>query len=414
MSNRTMRVARVAAASLAAALLVNITPLVASPTVAEVVSQTAPRFTTSAEPQVAGHWLRSRAYFNDPSDRQSHPTRQLVIDHFDRALPGSQVRMETWSLSDPGIADAVERAIRAGVQVRVLLPRTNCNYPATRQLEATASRNTGSWVECVTGSARVAGGTLHQKSYTFSALGSKARQGLIAQDVTVVGSANATESGATNQWVDMYQFMNRPDVFRRYNQVFAFQAPDIDRTHPYRQWCLNHCQDTVQFYPVNAVSPKASNDPVHRRLTQIPGGRHTSVTVANYAIWGDRGTWLGAQLIRLVRSGSTVHLIAGPRSSTHLVHVLGHDGVHVTMGFDGAGTAHPCPGKANGGSCNYVHLKAMIARYRDHGQQYRVWTGSDNWGDKPLRHDEVVQEISGHDVYRQYAGFMSKIRGVYR
>jgi len=75
------------------------------------------------------------------------------------------------------------RALRRGVTVRVILAARHCDAPAARVLRRAVRSHPGSFVRCISGSARSAGGTMHQKSYTFSKVGS-------VPYVTVVGSAN--------------------------------------------------------------------------------------------------------------------------------------------------------------------------------------------------------------------------------
>jgi phosphatidylserine/phosphatidylglycerophosphate/cardiolipin synthase-like enzyme len=291
------------------------------------------------------------------------------------------------------------RALRRGVTVRVILANRNCAAPAAKQLRRAIRSHAGSFVRCISGSARSAGGTMHQKSYTFSAVGS-------VKHITIVGSANATVEGYADQWVDMFQHVNRPDVYAAYNDVFALQQADANLPRPYRQFTFD--TGHAQFNPVNDPTPTAADDPVHRRLTALPKGQGTVIRVASFGIRGKRGNWLARDLIAHKRAGSTVIVLTGPPASDAIERRLRSAGINVTRAFD----RNCATGKKS--SCNYSHLKLMTASFLRSGtRHYRVWTGSDNWSPNSLNSDDVAHRIDGEATYRQYVPFIDTIRRVY-
>jgi hypothetical protein len=358
----------------------------------------------ATSPAVAApNWLATRGYFNDPRaiGDASNVTRNLVIHHFDHAPAGSIVRGTTWNLTDAAISGAMVRAINRGVTVRMIVAKSNCGSSAVVSVQLAALLHPSSYVRCTTGSARSAGGTMHQKSYTFSSVDS-------TRYVTVVGSANATVEGYADQWTDLFQFVNRKDIYTAYNSVFALQAKDKNLPKPYRAFNFNGGKGNAQFYPVNDPTPTAADDPVHTRLTTLPKGKGTVIRVATYAMQGKRGNWLASDLIAHKRAGSTVVVLTGPPASDAIEKRLRDAGISVTRAFD------PGCREVETSSCNYIHLKLMTATYvRGGTREYRVWTGSDNWSDASLNSDEVSHKIAGKAPYSQYTGFIDELRRVY-
>lgn len=374
----------------------------------------------SPEPaSAASSFYQTQAFFNDPSATgdASNVTRNLIIDHFDHTPRGATVRMAVWSLSDTGTSAAMVRAMQGGVHVQAIIANSNCSYAAAKQAIQAAAKYSGSWVNCVKGSTRVAGGTMHQKSYTFSSIGYSARGGAPLggiEDVTVVGSANPTVNAYANQWVDMFQFVNRADVYQAYVSVFGLQAAGRHLSKPYRSYSFRGGNGLAQFYPVNSANPSAKDDPAHYRLSTLPKGPGTTITVAMYS-WHDirpkgksyaRGSQLATDLIALRKAGAHVTVLTGPPVSDKIEARLRANKITVVRAFEKG-----CTGNVTSGNCNYIHLKAMSATYiRGGARQYRVWTGSDNWTWDSLRNDEVAHKIAEKGPYDQYAHFFRTIQ----
>lgn len=334
--------------------------------------------------------LMTRPYVNDPDAVGANDIRYLVHDRFDAASAGSLVRVNSWNISDTYVTDAMIDAHRRGVNVRVIMARTNCNADLVAALGTNQTRR--SWILCATGSTRGPGGTMHQKSLTFSSTGG-------SDHVTIVGSANLTEESWRDQWVDMFQFADRKDVYDAYNEVFAVQKLDDDASQNYFTASFNGGVGRANFYPVEDPTPDAGDDPVVDRLAGLPSNADTTIYVANYAFFGPRGAWIADRLIAKKQAGATVHVITGPPSGDDLEARLQDAGIPVTRAFDAS-----CAGADHVElSCNYIHLKAMTATYVEGGvRRYRTFTGSDNWALNALSADEVTHRIGGratHDAY---------------
>lgn len=356
-----------------------------------------------AEPsQRAG--LVSRAYFNNPYDtaqtgNAGNVTRDLLIDRFHAASPGSKVRMMTFNITDTGVSDAMIEAMEDGVTVQVIMAKGNCDATAARELKDEASTHPGSFVKCSKDTTRSPGGNIHAKYLTFSDVGGQ-------KHITIVGSANATVEGYADQWVDMYQYVERRDVSSKYNKVFDISKKLDPDSQNYFEFSFNGGKAGAQFLPVDDETPEADDDPVLRRINTLPA--NARVQIATYAMGGARGGWLASSLIARKEDGMRIRMLVGPPASDQMVQRLRSNGIKVVDAFDAG-----C-GSVAGDSCNYIHLKLMTATYtRNDVTQHRVWTGSDNWSDVGLGNDEVAHKINGKAAWKQYTDFLSTVRRKY-
>jgi phosphatidylserine/phosphatidylglycerophosphate/cardiolipin synthase-like enzyme len=358
-----------------------------------------------AAPSTAVGTLTSRAYFNNPYETgdASNVTRNLIVSRINGSPSGSKIRAVTYNISDTAIEDALEAAYRRGVAVRIIMANANCDESPAVRLRSLLGSNPGadSFLVCSVGSARSAGGVVHQKSFTFSETTGNTPY------VTLVGSANLTIEGYADQWVDMYQYADRKDVFDAYNEVFALQKDQPDMASPYRRYALS--PGRADFFPVDDEAPTSADDPVLAEIKAIPNRSDTTIWVANYAMHGDRGNWLADALVAKHRAGANVKVLTGMPSGPGAENTMINAGVSVVHAFDNG-----CPSDTQASNCNYIHLKLMTAKYWADGQwNYRVWTGSDNWSDDSLNQDEVVQRVSGVTVYDDYVAFLKEIRQFY-
>ena len=350
--------------------------------------------------------LTSHAYFNDPDAPNDNFIRYLFQDRFNQAPAGSTARVVMYNIDDENVVNAMINAFSRGVDVKVILANKNCDGDQASRLRGVLNRSStdGSWMHCPVGSARSAGGVVHQKSVTFSQTGG-------TPYVTLVGSANMTEEAWRDQWTDMFQYADRKDVYDAYNDVFALQAAGDDMGSPYRTWTADDGVARANFFPVNDETPTSADDPVLTRLQNLPDNGNTTIVVANYSTHDARGTWLVNELIAKKRAGATVRFISGPPTSDALEDKMRAAGIPVTRAFD-PDCASPDTHVA--GTCNYIHLKGMVAKYWEDGQwNYRSYTGSDNWSDDALNNDDVTQRIGGEGTYDDYLAFFRTIEARY-
>ena len=123
-----------------------------------------------------------------------------------RSTPrGEDIRIMSWNVQSTGAVDALLRAQRRGVRVRVLMSKSNAaaidNTSWARLRKGLHRGNTNrrkerhSWARVCSASCRGRSGAAHAKYYLFSRSG-RARQ------VVIHGSANLTTASMTNQWND--------------------------------------------------------------------------------------------------------------------------------------------------------------------------------------------------------------------
>lgn len=352
--------------------------------------------------QADGH-LVSRAIFNDPDAAEANYIRYLMHDRFQEAPAGSTARVVTYNITDDYVMDAMIAAAQRGVHVKVIVANANCDSAARLRNALGTDRSKASWIYCSPGSTRSDGGVVHQKSFTFSSTGG-------TPWVTIVGSANITEEAWRDQWTEMFQYADRKDVYDAYNDVFELQKAGDKLESPYRTWTAADGIARANFFPVNDESPTSEDDPVLDRLQNLPDNANTTIWVANYATHGARGRWLVDELIAKSHAGATVRFISGPPTSDDLEDDMRRAGIPVTRAFDAG-----CSDSSHvDRDCNYIHLKAMTAKYWADGQwNFRSYTGSDNWSSPGLNNDEVTQRIGGDRIYNDYVDFFQKIQARY-
>lgn len=354
--------------------------------------------------------LTSRAYFNNPYAAGHNNVRDLVVARLGSTPKGATVRVSMFNINDSAVLTALRRAHGRGVNVKVIVAKQRCSNIAGLRSALGANRSKASFAVCATGSRQSnASGHNHMKVVTFSKTAG-------TPYVTLVGSANLTVEGYADQWVDMFQYANRKDVYTIHNKVFnAQRVSAADRT-PYVSWTDRRQLAHASFMPANiSLSTRLDGkvkgkDPVLKRLREIPATSSTSIVVANYAMWGKRGTWITQRLIRMKRKGAHIRFISGPPTADGLENKMRKNGIPVTRAFDRACTKS----HVEGTSCNYIHLKAMVASFVRNGKRtYRTWTGSDNWATGSLRNDENIMRIGGPRIYKSYLAFFRSIEKRY-
>jgi phosphatidylserine/phosphatidylglycerophosphate/cardiolipin synthase-like enzyme len=371
-----------------------------------------PSSTAQATPD---HYKPTRgATFNNPygGGVAAHRIVHKLVRSINSVRKGHKIRIASWNFRSNAIANALIRAHKRGVSVRILMDYGNWN-PDIRNDIARRTRlalSTGdkhrkhdmtSWLHRCRGACRGRHGIAHVKFYAFD----KVQK---VKDVVMYGSANATELAATIQWNDIFTLTKSPDKYREFIKVFN----QMKRDKPVKQGFLSyqHGRIRLDFYPYTGKHTR--KDPVlsvlnnvrctgATRASGIHG--HTKIRIAQTATYGDRGLALAKRLATMKKRGCRIRLVYamfGRQALEVLRHQAGEGGVPMThLAYDA---------DCNGIYDKYVHMKAMTISgvYRKNSHARITWNGSANWTPVSLSSDEVVGVLHKGDVTRQYSNWI--------
>jgi hypothetical protein len=240
--------------------------------------------------------------------------------------------------------------------------------------------------EC-SGSCRGSGGTPHAKYFLFDNVGSRH-----VRDVVVQTSMNLTAFAVNGQW-NQAEVQHSGPVYDQFMTIF--RQSRIGRVvsptfHRYHAGAIDSL-----FFPLG--HGRAANDPVMQLLNQTrctgaatASGR-TKIRIIQYAIYGDRGTWLAKKLRSLWSKGCDVKILYSVSSRP----VLG-----ILLNRSGRG-AIPMRQSVITNSAReivkYNHSKWMtISGYQGGVRgQALTFAGSANWSSFAFNGDEQMQQIRG-------------------
>ena len=294
---------------------------------------------------------------------------------------GADIKFFTWNFLTRSGADALLRAQRRGVRVKVLMDDGNdteiANTSWARLKRGLRVGNEGrpqdrrSWAHVCRGSCRGSNGSAHSKFFMFSEVGK-------AKRVVMQGSANFTLASTNNQWNDIFTHTEGRGVWDFASRIFKEAAQDRAADRPYAVYHQKNFK--LMMFPHTRT---AKPDPVMQLLRQVrcrgadnsATGR-TVIRIAPDVIRKDRGMALARKVRGLWNDGCHVKIgytvvgrdvgrylrSDGPRGPVPMRHLV--------QDFDGDGEFD-----------NYFHLKAMSIRGHL-GQDRTGWAvlnGSANW-----------------------------------
>jgi hypothetical protein len=289
------------------------------------------------------------------------PTRTALIDlllaEAARQGSGDVIRLTTWSFHSQAVADALVRAHRRGVSVRVVLDRGSWRTDAVRTLRSGLGTSVRSRSFVVAPYEQ----STHAKVATFSDGGR-----------TIVSSANVSDPRQWNHSV----LLAHPDLF---TQVSAW-ADRLAAGQGMTYTRVAVPDVTLHFYPGTA-------DPVLRAIRNAEG---RPITV-QMSIWkGVRGEEIAAALVEAHRNGSSVVANTGEPWSPAVQTVA-------AAGIDVFDTLRATDGRAQ------AHDKLLVV-----GDT--VYTGSTNWGAFPRRFSEVVARVRSAELAAMLREYVSRTR----
>ncbi|GAA5150355.1 hypothetical protein GCM10023340_27300 [Nocardioides marinquilinus] len=344
----------------------------------------------------------TRVWFNDPLGKER--AKRRIFEHLIRSIDatpaGAVIRFAVLSFADRPMADALLRADRRGVEVKLVFAGDEVYKPMTR-LQRALGKNPrrDSFAVLCDSSCRGERGQMHAKFFSFSRVGE-------ARAVTMVGSNNITRHNSHDQWSDLYVRVGD----KRYYDTFGAWFAQAKRDRPLRDPYVNReiGSHRVMITPVDlarhrdplddaldsvtCLTRAGAIDPdAPRPDTQVP----TNLLLAQHAWNGARGKRLARRVAQMVRSGCTARVFYGQGVGPAVRRIL----------TDGGAVLRP--GTHRGVR---THQKLLIA----HGHvgrrpdTIRVWTGSQNWTTRAAKRDDLVVRIDDQEVGRQY------VRGFFR
>ncbi|MBB6629031.1 hypothetical protein H5V45_17020 [Nocardioides sp. KIGAM211] len=354
---------------------------------------------------------RSGVTFNNPLG--DAPTRNAIFNKITRSIDGSpkgsNIRIFTWNFLTRVGVDALLRAQRRGVQVELLMAKSNTteidNRPFRRLKNSLKAGNAHrkksrySYAKVCDHSCRGTAGTSHSKFYLFSQVGK-------AKHVYMQGSANYTVAAATNQWNDLYTHTGQSKLYRFARKVFEEASRDKPVKPPYavKDFGLSR----IMFFPDMG---KDVPDPVMSLLNKVScrgatntASNRTVLRLAPDVIRNERGMRIAKKLRSLWEKGCDIHIgytvlgvsIArmlrdqsgrGPVPLKHLVQDANQDGE-----FD-----------------NYFHLKAMsiVGHIGKNRGDYMVLNGSANLSGLARGSDENLAIYHRRSATLKYQSYIN-------
>lgn len=350
--------------------------------------------------------------FNNPYGSQDAVRRLIsqVNRTVDSVPRGGRIRISAWNVRSAAITNSLIRAHRRNVSVQVVMDRANWNpnnpnVDAARLADALKVGNEDrpksrkSFLRRCISSCRGKHGIPHSKFFLFNKVRvKKHKQVKTVRWVSMYGSYNATELGATIQWNDLYTVKEDEPRYKSFLDVFGQMVQD----DPVAEAYVGYDDGAVatSFYPyvgTQAVTP----DPIMDVLNTIActgASTKTGVTrirIAQTSMYGDRGLALARKLSQLRRQGCNIRLVyamfggevlrimrAAKIPLTHLAYDADEDGL-----YD-----------------RYVHMKSMAVSGNIAGNPGAkiTWNGSANWTSVALASDEVVGVVRKKWVTNRY------------
>jgi hypothetical protein len=346
--------------------------------------------------------------FNNPYGGKT-ATRAIIrklLRTIDSVPRGGNIRIASWNVRSNNITQALLRAHRRKVSVRVIMDYSNFK-PGNPNIDARHLRQglrkgnkkrkpaRKSWLRECKGACRGPHGIAHTKFYLFSQAGK-------AKKVVIYGSNNATELAATIQWNDIFTQVGNKQMYSDFNSVFKEMSKDKKpKGGGYREF--DYPRMTTIFYP-NAGKDAPTADPDLKRLNQIrcngtTGGvgtnGHTKIRIAQTAMHGDRGIRLAQRLATMQRRGCDIKVVYA-MFGNRVVQILRQAGIGLThLAWDR---------NDDGIYDRYLHMKTMAVagRIGKDTEAFLTVNGSANWTQVAQVSDEVVGVLPRSGITRKY------------
>lgn len=342
---------------------------------------------------------------------KTFPIRRTVLDNIANTPPGEAIRMVAWNFDDEEIAKALIRADSRtrDVDVQVLLWGRYCFNPenrseATQALTTALNRSTrdNSFLKCIDHSARGKHrtGQLHQKSFTFSRIGS-------TKYVSLVTSYNPTDHAMENQYNVAFQFVWNKTLYDHLTTLFKQQRQDKERpdvgcptSAPYNGKLFQHSfpGGGLVAYPMDC----RVQDPILgalRRIDSTAERRSAIVKVATSGFTHDRAVEIAEELVSIRKAGASVKVIHTDGAGPNVRQTLNEGGV-------ASRDTQSC-GPEPKYDLSFNHAKMLLLTYVPDGKSriYRSWIGSDNFAEGSINNDELLVQLTKQNHFTAFNDF---------
>lgn len=349
--------------------------------------------------------------FNNPL--AGPKVRRTINRHILRSINSTKarakIRIATWNLRSDSIINALIRAHRRGVSVRLIMDAGNANGQnpndgfalLKEKLSITPKERPAhrrSWARRCKGSCRGPSGIAHTKMFLFSEVGG-------VKNVSMYGSHNATDLAASHQWNDIYTVVRRPGIHDRLNEVFHEMAQDKTAKQPYVTYKASPFLLEVLPY----AGKNTKGDPVMRELGKVTcrgarGGTgingRTALRIAMTSWHGQRGIKIANRVRKLWNNGCNIRIVYAVMGNNVLDVIrsrAGRGGIplrQITQDFNEDGVYD-----------RYLHMKVLTISgvYGNNRRAAVTWNGSANWAPVSLNSDEVGMKITKPRIRTRYA-----------
>jgi hypothetical protein len=355
--------------------------------------------------------------FNNPYGNRD-AVRRLIMQvnkTVDSVPRGGKIRISAWNVRSAAITNALIRAHRRKVSVQVVMDRANWNpnnpnrdaarlAAALKKGNKSRSKAQKSFLRRCIGSCRGKHGIPHSKFFLFNKVRVQKGTGRKApvktvRYVTMFGSYNATELGATIQWNDLFTVKEDEPRYKAFLDVFQQMAKD----KPVKDAYVGYDDGVIAngFYPyvgVNATVP----DPILDALNQIQCKGATTnkngvtrIRIAQTSMYGERGLVLARKIAQLQRQGCNIRLVYA---------MFGNEVLRIMRAAKVPLTHLAYDNNDDGLYDRYVHMKSMAVSgvYAGDPAAKITFNGSANWTDVALASDEVVGVVRQKWVTNRY------------
>ena len=333
-----------------------------------------------------------------------------LIRTIDSTPRRSQIRVASWNIRSDAIVDALIRAHKRHVMVRVVMDRGNANQEnpnsgvdrLERVLAHYGNQNRPpemrSHLRKCASSCRGERGIAHSKFFLFERAGR-------AHDVVMNGSFNATDLASGSQWNDLYTVRGRHGIYLEFTRVFSQMSRDRPVAQGFR--ARNFAGLTTMAFPY--TGQHTNGDPALRELDRVrcSGARNTAdgrtgIRIAQTSWYGTRGKRIALRVREMQNRGCHIRIVYAVMGN-EVLRILRNGGTRpvpmrqIVQDFDGDGVYD-----------RYLHMKVLTVRGH-YGGSRRAWVtvnGSANWSPAVLASDEAVLRLNRPGVLRHYSSWI--------